>query len=157
MALFVLHKPNSTRMCSHPMVVGPFVYFHTSCVWTDKALARLRRWAGSPEPSLVAYVISTVISWAVSFHVETQLCWMSVKPKIFMVLMLLCLMQQNFIENIFKNSGWNLFYYFGSWTRNRHVSCKHLTKRFWPLGNIYHFRIHIWLVNQNILRIQVDL
>ena len=33
-------------------------------VRTAKALARLRRCAGSPEPSLVAYVISIIISWA---------------------------------------------------------------------------------------------
>ena len=32
-----------------------------------KALARLCRWAGSPAPSLVAYVISTIISYAGSF------------------------------------------------------------------------------------------
>ena len=44
--------------------IGPFVYFHISCVRTAKALARLRGCAGSPEPSLVAYVISTIISWA---------------------------------------------------------------------------------------------
>ena len=37
-----------------------FVYFHSSCVRTAKALAS----AGSPEPSLVAYVISTIISSA---------------------------------------------------------------------------------------------
>ena len=48
-------------------LVGPIVYFHTSCVRTAKALARLRRCAGSSEPSLVAYVISTVISWDGSF------------------------------------------------------------------------------------------
>ena len=36
------------------------LYFHTSCVRTAKALARLH----SPEPSLVAYVISTIISCA---------------------------------------------------------------------------------------------
>ena len=48
-------------------LVGPFVYFHTSCVRTAKALARLRGCAGSPEPSLVAYVISTIISRAGSF------------------------------------------------------------------------------------------
>ena len=45
-------------------LVGPFVYFHTLCVRTAKALARLRGHAGSPERSLVAYVISTIISWA---------------------------------------------------------------------------------------------
>ena len=59
-------------MSSHPVgldvwfLVGPFVYFHTLCVWTTKALVRLRGCAGSPEPSLVAYLISTISSWAVS-------------------------------------------------------------------------------------------
>ena len=48
-------------------MVGPFVYFHTSCVRTANALARLRGCAGSPEPSLVAYVISTIISGAGSY------------------------------------------------------------------------------------------
>ena len=41
--------------------------FHTSSVQTAKAQARLRRCAGSPEPSLVAYVISTIISKAGSY------------------------------------------------------------------------------------------
>ena len=71
MALFVLHKlilQMGGR--SQPVgldvwfLVGPFFYFHTSCVGTMKALARLRRCAGSPEPSLVTYVISTIISRA---------------------------------------------------------------------------------------------
>ena len=67
MALFVLHKLIlQTRMHSHPVrldawfLVRPFVYFHVSCMRTVKALARLRKCAGSPEPSL----ISTIISWA---------------------------------------------------------------------------------------------
>ena len=71
MALFVLRKLIlQTHMRSHPVeldfwfLVGPFVYFHTACVRTAKALARLRGCAGSPEPSLVAYVVSTIISWA---------------------------------------------------------------------------------------------
>ena len=57
-------------MHSHPVgldvwfLVGPFVYFHTSCVRTAKALTRLRGCAGSPKPSLVAYVISSINSWA---------------------------------------------------------------------------------------------
>ena len=75
MALFVLHKLIlQTHMPSHPVgldvwfLVRPFVYFHTSCVRTAKALARLRRCAGSPQLSLVAYVISTIISWAGSFQ-----------------------------------------------------------------------------------------
>ena len=45
-------------------LIGPFIYFHTSCVQTAKALVRLRGSAGSSEPSLVTYVISTIISWA---------------------------------------------------------------------------------------------
>ena len=69
MVLFVIRKLIlQTRMRSHPVwldvwyLVWPFFYFHTSCVRTTKALARLRGCAGSPEPSLVAYVISTIIS-----------------------------------------------------------------------------------------------
>ena len=75
--LFVLRKLIlQTGMCSHPLgldawfLVGPFVYFHTSCVRTAKALARLPGYADSPEPSLVAYVRSTIISWAGSNSVE---------------------------------------------------------------------------------------
>ena len=71
MALFILCKLIlQTHMCSHPVgldvwfLVGLFIYFHTSCVWTAKALVRLCGCAGSPEPLLVAYVISTIISWA---------------------------------------------------------------------------------------------
>ena len=60
MVHFVLRKLIlQTRKHSHPVVldfvwflVGPFFYFHT--LWR----------AGLPEPSLVAYVISTIISWA---------------------------------------------------------------------------------------------
>ena len=71
MVLFVLRKL-ILQMCmpSHQMgldlwfLVGLFVYFQTSCVWTAKALAWLRGSAGSPEPSLDACVISTIISWA---------------------------------------------------------------------------------------------
>ena len=71
MALFILRKLIlQTRMCSHPVgldvwcLVTPFFYYHTSCMRTAKALARLCGCAGSPEPLLVAYVISTMISWA---------------------------------------------------------------------------------------------
>ena len=65
-------------MRSHPVgldvwiLVWPFVYFHTSCLRTAKALARPPRRAGSPEPSLVAYMISTTISWAGSFIFPEQ-------------------------------------------------------------------------------------
>ena len=65
MALFVLRKLIlQTGMRSHYVgldvwfLVAPFVYFNTSCVRTAKTLA---------EPSLVAYVTSTLISWAGSF------------------------------------------------------------------------------------------
>ena len=71
MVLFVLRKLIfQTCMHSLPMgldvwfLVGPFVYFHTLCVRTAKSLVRLRECAGSPEPSLVTYVIRTIISWA---------------------------------------------------------------------------------------------
>ena len=45
-------------------LVRPFVYFHTLCVRTAKALVRLRGCSGSPEPSLVVCVISIIISRA---------------------------------------------------------------------------------------------
>ena len=48
-------------------LVSPFTYFHTSCERTAKALARLRGCAGSPEPSLVANLVSTTGSNAVNF------------------------------------------------------------------------------------------
>ena len=62
-----------TRMRSHPVgldvwfFAGPFICFHTSCVRTAKALARLHGCAGSPEPSLVAYVIKyhNLMSWLI--------------------------------------------------------------------------------------------
>ena len=56
-----------TCMRSHPVgldvwfLVRPF-YFHTY-VRTAKAPERLRGCTGSPEPLLVAYVVSTIISW----------------------------------------------------------------------------------------------
>ena len=55
---------------SHPVgldvrfLARPFVYFRTSYVRTAKALVRLHRCAGSPESSLVSYVIGTIISGA---------------------------------------------------------------------------------------------
>ena len=91
MVLFVLRKL-VLQTCMHSnsvaldiwWLVGHFVYFHTSCVWTGKALARLHRCAGSPEPLLVAYVISAIISWAgsnsidpstVNFWAELPVLW----------------------------------------------------------------------------------
>ena len=80
MVLFVLRKLMfQTCMGSRPMgldiwfLVGPFAYFHNSCARTAKALARLRGCAGSPEPSPVAYVISTIISWAGSYLASSSL------------------------------------------------------------------------------------
>ena len=80
MTLFVLRKLIlQTRMRSHQMgldlwfLIEPFVYFHTLCERTAKALARLRGCAGSPDPSLVAYVISTIISWAGSFILDIDI------------------------------------------------------------------------------------
>ena len=77
MALLALHKLIlQTRMCNHPVkldvwfLVGVFVYFHTPCVRTPRALVRLRESAGSPEPSLVTYVISTIVSWAGSNRIQ---------------------------------------------------------------------------------------
>ena len=76
MVLFVLRKLIlQTCMPSHPWPMGldvwysvwSFVYIHTSCVRKTNALARLRGCAGSPEPSLVAYVISTMTSCAGTF------------------------------------------------------------------------------------------
>ena len=85
MALFVPRKLICPlRMHSNPVgleiwfLVQPFVYFHTSCVQTAKALAGLRTCTGSPEPSLVAYAISTIISSAGSniklHHDRVQPC-----------------------------------------------------------------------------------
>ena len=75
MFFFVLRKLIfQKRMHSHPLglnvwfLVRPFVYFHTSCVWTAKALVRLCRCADWPEASLVAYLISTITSWAGSYY-----------------------------------------------------------------------------------------
>ena len=90
MALFVLHKL-ILQLRSHPVgldvwfLVGPFIYFHTSCMQTVKALARLRTCAGSTEPSLVAYVISTctIISWARSNYTKIMqiIIWSAVWQK----------------------------------------------------------------------------
>ena len=68
MVLFVLCKlilqtcMRSQPSCGARFLVGPFVYFHTSCVRTAKAQVSLRGSAGSPESSLVADVTSTIIS-----------------------------------------------------------------------------------------------
>ena len=89
-----------TCMCRHPLgidvwcLVGYFVYFHTSCVRTAKALARLCACAGSPEHSLVAYVLSTIISWARS-NINSFSCIplpITLKSK--------CLMKNDIVNNM---------------------------------------------------------
>ena len=91
MGLFILCKLIfQTCMCNHPVgldvwfLVRPIIYFHTLCVRTAKALTRLRGWAGSPLPSLVAYVISTIISWAGSFwhNMKTKLLYKCQKIRV---------------------------------------------------------------------------
>ena len=73
-----VHQEGFTCMHSYPVgldvwfLVRPFVYFHTSWVRTAKALARLHGCAGSPESSLVACVISIIISWAGSFWKQNE-------------------------------------------------------------------------------------
>ena len=75
MILFVLSKLIlQTRMHSHPVgldvwfLVGPLVYLKLYVckhrrLWWDCASTQAIR-AGSPDPSLVMYMISTIISWA---------------------------------------------------------------------------------------------
>ena len=64
MVLFVLRKLFlQTHMRARCRIfVRPFVYFHTSCVRTAKALGRLRGCAGLPESLLIAYVL---MSWLI--------------------------------------------------------------------------------------------
>ena len=51
--------------------------------WSAKALVRLRGCAGSPEPSLITYVISTIFSWAGSF-IDFKKCFpCRVRTKLF--------------------------------------------------------------------------
>ena len=50
-----------------PFVWG-FFYFLMLHEWTTKALARLLGCAGSPESTLVAYMINTLFTWAGSFE-----------------------------------------------------------------------------------------
>ena len=81
MALFFLRRlVLQTRMRSHPVgldvwfFVRPFVYSHTSCERPAKALVRLRGCAGSPELSLVAYVISNK-ALSVLFSLSIKCCY----------------------------------------------------------------------------------
>ena len=64
-------QPSSGARCL--MFGQTLVYFHFSCLRTAKALVRLHGCTGSPD-SLVAYVISTIISWAGSKRVFCLSC-----------------------------------------------------------------------------------
>ena len=92
MALFLHKLILQIRMRSHPVeldvwfLVGPFVYFHTSRVRTAKALAKLRECTGSPQPSLVDYLVSTIISW-----VGSMLFWFRKWIMYYLVHIILCL------------------------------------------------------------------
>ena len=87
MVLFVLRKIIlRRRMRNHPVgldvwfLVGPFVYFHTSCVRTAKALVRLRKWAGSPDSRSLAWAFvgrlcdkyHNLMSWLKSISWKTH-------------------------------------------------------------------------------------
>ena len=54
---------------------GPFVYIHSSCGRTATALSKLRGCSGSPEHSLVHYVISAIFWWAGSFTLIRIAWW----------------------------------------------------------------------------------
>ena len=69
---------------------------HTLCERTAKALVRLRGCAGSPEPSLVAYVINTKISWACSLD-TTFTCCRSIRMKYSRRISLFC--SQSFLNH----------------------------------------------------------
>ena len=80
LARFVLRKfILQIGMRNHPVgldvwfLVELFVYFHSLVVRTVKALARLDGYAGLSEPLLVAYAISTIISWAGSVILKFDL------------------------------------------------------------------------------------
>ena len=126
MALFVLRKLIlQTRMRSHLVgldvwcLVGPFDFFHTSYVRTAKALARLHECAGSPEPTLVAYMISTIISCAGSITFAGSCSGWYTKPNKYHLKtpdVLTCTLRKSFITmwlNIkqvtYNNACWHLF------------------------------------------------
>ena len=138
MALFDLRKLIlQTCIRRYPMglgvwyFIGPFVHFHTSCVRTAKALARLRRCAGSPEPSLVAYVISTIISWAGLFSMDCTL---------------LIIIKKNQKSPIALTAFWSLFS-LGIWT---------LSPLIWPTFSQPANRLHDLVFSQSYRRLKVQ-
>ena len=76
-------QPSSGARCLIDFSVGPFVYIHTSCVRTAKALARLRKCTGSPELLLVAYVVITKILWAGSINIFQMIKLLQMRLKMF--------------------------------------------------------------------------
>ena len=96
MVLFVFRKLIlQTRMCSQPMgldvwfLVGPFVYFHTSCVRTAKALARLRRCAGSPEPCDKYHNLMSWLIWKKNLTANKKVLMISDNPSVIHLFLIL--------------------------------------------------------------------
>ena len=99
MVLFVLCKLIlQTRMRNHPVrldvwcLIRPFVYFHTSCVRTAKALARLRStiilWAGSLTLQSNHHIRSeTCVDWRLFLYAKC-ISYMQIEMPIFMHLIL---------------------------------------------------------------------
>ena len=46
------------------IIIWVFIYIHTLCMLAVEAMARMRMCAGSPEPSLLGFMICAKISWA---------------------------------------------------------------------------------------------
>ena len=73
-----LSSVNSIFKCGTSCLTFGLMTSSTSiCVRTAKAPARLHGCTGSPTPSLVAYVISTIISWAGSYCQREASVWPS--------------------------------------------------------------------------------
>ena len=96
MALFVLHKLIlQMRMRSHPVgldvwfLVGPFVFFHSSCGRTAKALARLRGclmnckfWLTARHANLhVHFTLTHAFYWPAVALWLFQFCWQTEQGK----------------------------------------------------------------------------
>ena len=126
-------------MDSHPMgldvwlLIGLFVYFILRFVWTAKALARLCGLAGSPEPSLVAYVISTIISWAGSNEAFYKIPCLYASMRNLTItalcpVLLVTLWNKRFMNKTFLQDRTarlkSRFAYLGQYTIARHVETK---------------------------------
>ena len=53
------------------IIIWVFIYIHTLCMQAVKAMARMSICAGTPQPSLLGYIVCIEISWAcpVIWHV----------------------------------------------------------------------------------------